>query len=89
MNSKHTPRPWAHGFSDGSGRANDEQGGWILAGEHPAHDKAVIVVQGGQDEWGVAKGVVNPADAALIVTACNAWDNIDALRARIAELEAA
>lgn len=28
------------------------------------------------------------ANAALIVRACNAWNDIDALRARIAELEA-
>ena len=74
MNAQHTPTPWTHGFHDGTGVASDTEGGWILAGEHPAIEHPVVVVRGGQDEWGVSKGVTKAADAAHIVKCVNAHD---------------
>lgn len=74
MNAQHTPTPWTHGFHDGTGCANDEQGGWILAGEHAAIEHPVVIVQGGKDEWGVPQGVVKLEDAAHIVKCVNSHD---------------
>jgi hypothetical protein len=64
--SKHTPGPWVHGFHDGSGRADADEGGWILAGEHAAVERPVVVVKGGRDSWGCVVGVERPEDASLI-----------------------
>jgi hypothetical protein len=65
MSTKHTPGPWAVGFSDGSGSPY-----YILAGEHAAI-KALpaVVVRGGHDDWGVEHGVQRIEDAALIAAA--------------------
>lgn len=67
MESKHTPGPWAVGFSDGTGPT------YITAGDHPALKKTeesiVVVVSGATDDWGVEHGVRNPADAQLIAAA--------------------
>jgi len=79
MTTKHTPTPWAVGFSDGSGGATKDNGAWITAGDHPAIKdtrNVIPVVRGGQDDWGVRVGVVNPDDAAYIVRACNAHDDL-------------
>lgn len=71
------PRPYYVGAQ------NDEI--YIVAGERPAtsndyprHDANRHVV---------AK-VYSAEDAAFIVLCCNAWDNADALRKRLQELEA-
>lgn len=61
--SKHTPGPWAVGFSDGSGLA------YITAGDHPAlRSTPIVVVSGRVDDWGVQQGVLRHEDARLIAT---------------------
>ena len=73
QNAAHTPGPCTHGFNDGSGVADEHenQGGYIVAGEHPSHNASAVIVRGGKDEWGCAIGVLREADARLIAEAFN------------------
>lgn len=75
MNAQHTPTPW---FA-----------------EIDQHDNALCInsKSDGEIEYFIARMIggylAEKADAAFIVLACNGWDNVDALRTRIAELEGA
>jgi hypothetical protein len=57
---------------------------WAIEGRPNYRFVAVIRLDGGD----TVATHVDDADAAFIVRACNAWDDVEALRARIAELEA-
>lgn len=66
-----TPGPWKHGYSDGSGRAEDSWrprhelgGGYITHGES---EDAVVL--GADDSWSLPQGVQRVADATLIALA--------------------
>lgn len=53
-----TPGPWRHGYTDGSGKATEDDGGYIIAGEPP-----VAVCGGGRDGWSVPVGMSLASDA--------------------------
>jgi len=73
-NSKHTPTPWVIDPSWDIGYIKD--GEFLTVCE--------VTHQGFHDDLTEAS-----ANAEFIARACNGWDSIEALRERIAELEAA
>lgn len=75
MSAAHTATPWVVIPQDGHGHLIARQDGTEL--RLIAH---MLERKSSLEE--------DHANAELIVTACNAWDNADALRARIASLEA-
>lgn len=63
----HTKTPWQIGFSDGSGA--DETGWCIVADGNEA-----VVFSG--ESFGASYGIKKKVNAAFIVTACNAHDEL-------------
>jgi hypothetical protein len=78
---KATPLPWEYGFDDGSGRAESDDGGWIVAGR----DR--VAIRGGRDDYGIPHGVLTDGDAALIVYAVNRLPLYERLVAELRELD--
>lgn len=83
--SEHTPTPWTFtqcvtGIGFDIHRAEHNDGTYLNSNDVGYYVMTVY----GADPYHIER-----ANAELIVAACNAWDNADALRARIAELEGA
>lgn len=74
--AKHTPIPWMYGFSDGSGKVEDDDDGGCIT-----HALGTVIRGGNHD--GIRTGVIREADAEFIVRACNSHDALLAQNKRL------
>ena len=82
-----TPGPWRVGLPNNGGLGNSR---YIMRSrgiKSPNAGDWITVVSGGEDDWGIEQGVLNPDDAVFIAAARNALpqllDELAELRAKL------
>ena len=86
--AEHTPTPWSIYKQpiNGADEAKSELSQQVDMTD-PVCDTLCLLEAGGKCPATTGCGPRSSANAAFIVRACNAWFNVEELKARIAELE--